>query len=64
MNYVQTESILTFLTISDQVILVYLVHLELVAHLEPPLLVPWGNLVHLDLPVQWDHQVRQTSLSL
>lgn len=34
----------------------YLVHLELVAHLDPPPLAQWDNLAHLDLLAQWDHQ--------
>lgn len=34
----------------------YLVHLELVDHLDPPPLAQWDNLAHLVLLAQWDHQ--------
>lgn len=35
---------------------VYLVHLDSVAHLDPPSLAHWGHQAHLDSLVQWDNQ--------
>lgn len=35
---------------------VYLVYLELVAHLDPSLAAHWGHLAQLDPLAQWDHQ--------
>lgn len=42
----------------EQVSLVHLVFLELAVFLDPLSLDHWANLVHLDPPAQWDHQVR------
>lgn len=49
----------TFFYVSDQVILVSLEYLELVALPDPPSLAHWGRLVYLAHLAQWDHQVRQ-----
>lgn len=48
----------TFLCVSEQVSLVYLEYLEVVAHLDPPSLAHWGRLANLAHLAQWGHQVR------
>lgn len=45
-----------------KVTLVYLVSLELVAHLDPPLLVQLGPQASLDHQAQWVHQVSQDQM--
>lgn len=44
-------------SLSVQASLVHLVHLDLVAPLDPPLLVERAHQVSQDLRAQWDHQV-------
>lgn len=48
----------TFLCVSEQVSLVYLEYLEVVAHLDNPSLAQGGRLAHLAHLAQWGHQVR------
>lgn len=48
--------------VCEQVSLVHLVFLELVAFLDPLLLDHWAHLGQLDPLAQWDHQVRHKAI--
>lgn len=48
----------TFVCVSEQVSLVSLEYLEVVARLDPPSLAQWGSLANLAHLAQWGHQVR------
>lgn len=51
------EDLVSMVLLEPKVSPVYLVHLEVVAHLDPPPLAHWDHLAHQDLLAQWDHQV-------